>query len=144
MMFSRLSCEDRSKLISCAAIFQLGIVALQYVHVTKVVCCIHDPHVPIIALSVMSLTWENVQEPLLLNCTASNGKLGERLGTRLTCCSNSTYQSDLVCLSKWSPFSLEFIAVWLCKLKQVVRRCYVIRVNFLLFTVAHVVKNTHV
>ena len=57
--------------------------------VGEVVCGLHDAH---IALSVTSLTSENVPGPLPLNRTESDGKLGEGLGTRLY----------LPCLVSWN------------------------------------------
>ena len=42
------------------------------------------PHSIKVFLPMTSLMWGNVPGALLLYCTASNGKLGEGLGTRLS------------------------------------------------------------
>ena len=90
--------RNDKKSSSCPAIFWLRIVTLQYMCVGEVVCDLHDTHVLFViymtltfalmslTFALMSLTWENLPGPLLLNCTASNRKLGEGLGTRLCCC----------------------------------------------------------
>ena len=55
-----------------------------YVRIQKVGCGLcDDMFVLIFALSVTSLTWENVPGPLPLNRPASDGKLGEGLESRL-------------------------------------------------------------
>ena len=63
----------------------------------KVVCGLRDTHVRIIC-PVISLMWENVPGPLPLNCTASDGKLGEGLGMRLVIWSFGASETVMMCL----------------------------------------------
>ena len=66
---------------SCTAIFRLGIVVLQCVRAGKVFCGLHVAHVRIIC-PVRDVTHvRKCTSPLYR--TASDGRLGEDLGTRL-------------------------------------------------------------
>ena len=61
--------ESDTKAPLCAAIFRLGIVMLQCVRAGEVFCGLHDAHIHIICP--------------VRDVTASDGKLGKGLGTRL-------------------------------------------------------------
>ena len=86
--------KSNIKVLSCAAIFQLGIVVLQCVRAGEVFCGLHVAHVPI-TCPVRDVThMRNVPGPLPLYRAASDGKLGGGLETRLGICVVFTFQSS--------------------------------------------------